>query len=341
MSNRGRRLASSSVDEPGQDSFLDVVANIVGILIILVVVVGVRASRLPATDLPTAAIEPATSDRVESKAKETQSIFGDVSRLHRQVESVAGEARLHKQSRDHMNILVKAAEAELAAHRAALDGDGQADFDLRNSLDTSQAELDQLLVERLAVSSQAAETVEIESLPTPIGTDVDDEGHFQLRGGRVTFIPLDRLVRRLTKMENEKSRTLRSTSLTSDSVGPVDGFRLSYHLRRFDVPDLGPAANSHQSRPGFILEYFVLPMSNNLGETLDEAIAPNSQFRRTLKSLNPRRVTIVLWTYNDSFTEFRALKRELYTLGYKIACRPKPRDGRIGFSTRGTPAVAQ
>ena len=39
----------------GSDSFLDIVANIVGILIILMVVVGVRASRAPVS-LPTAAI---------------------------------------------------------------------------------------------------------------------------------------------------------------------------------------------------------------------------------------------------------------------------------------------
>ena len=37
----------------GSDSFLDVVANIVGILIILIVVVGVRVARAPAlVDVP-------------------------------------------------------------------------------------------------------------------------------------------------------------------------------------------------------------------------------------------------------------------------------------------------
>jgi hypothetical protein len=44
------------VDEPttqGQDSFLEVVANMVGIMILLVMVVGVRASKLP---LPTDAL---------------------------------------------------------------------------------------------------------------------------------------------------------------------------------------------------------------------------------------------------------------------------------------------
>ena len=40
-----RRAARGGDDIPDQDSFLDVMANIVGILIILVMVVGVRAGQ--------------------------------------------------------------------------------------------------------------------------------------------------------------------------------------------------------------------------------------------------------------------------------------------------------
>lgn len=49
----------------GSDSFLDIVANIVGILIILMVVVGVRASRAPVS-LPTAAIVADPASRQSS-----------------------------------------------------------------------------------------------------------------------------------------------------------------------------------------------------------------------------------------------------------------------------------
>ena len=37
-----RRRARQIADEPGQDSFLDIVANLVGILIILVMIVGLE-----------------------------------------------------------------------------------------------------------------------------------------------------------------------------------------------------------------------------------------------------------------------------------------------------------
>ncbi|MEE3364827.1 MAG: hypothetical protein VX304_04215, partial [Planctomycetota bacterium] len=46
--NRSRRTSQQTA---GDDSFLDIVANIVGILIILIVVAGVRASRAP-VELP-------------------------------------------------------------------------------------------------------------------------------------------------------------------------------------------------------------------------------------------------------------------------------------------------
>ena len=38
-----RRSSIRTVEDPGQDSFLDIVANLVGVLIILVMVVAVRA----------------------------------------------------------------------------------------------------------------------------------------------------------------------------------------------------------------------------------------------------------------------------------------------------------
>ncbi len=44
---RNRRLADNSgIEDGGQDSFLDIVANLVGILVILIMVIGVRAVRL-------------------------------------------------------------------------------------------------------------------------------------------------------------------------------------------------------------------------------------------------------------------------------------------------------
>jgi hypothetical protein len=39
-----KRSSRPQIEDPGQDSFLDIVANLVGILIILVMVIGARAT---------------------------------------------------------------------------------------------------------------------------------------------------------------------------------------------------------------------------------------------------------------------------------------------------------
>ena len=48
------RRTANDVPEPGYDSFLDIVANLVGILVILIMVVGVQAQeRMGTVDRPT------------------------------------------------------------------------------------------------------------------------------------------------------------------------------------------------------------------------------------------------------------------------------------------------
>ena len=85
----------------------------------------------------------------------------------------------------------------------------------------------------------------------------------------------------------------------------------------------------------------VVPIGSGLGETVAEAFAPQSQFRHTLSTLNSKAVTITVWTYPDSFREFRTLKLELYKLGFVTAGRPLPEGHPIGGSASGTRSVAE
>lgn len=342
MTRKRYASAGSAVDEPGQDAFLDIVANIVGILIILVVVVGVRASHVRTSDLSTASIAETHQEKIESKQSHAYAIFNDVARLYEQSESVAYEAVLHQKSRDHLNTIVVAAEAELAERRAALDDETRSAFDLHRSLETSRAELERLSRERLAVESEAAETVQIESLPTPIGKQVaGEEGHFQLRKGTIAAIPLHKLMRRAQSEERRKVLTRHNHLTSTDTVGPIDGFRMSYRRIPFKVSGRSSTGGGYEATYGWVRQFYVLPVSDRVGETLDQALTPGSQFRQELKSLNPRDITITLWTYPDSFAEFRSYKKELHALGYQVACRALPDDGRIGFSSHGTRSVAQ
>ncbi len=63
---RRRTKARHSPSEPGQDSFLDIVANLVGILIILVMIVGAQAKdAMIQAELPHQI--PSTSEKLKNK----------------------------------------------------------------------------------------------------------------------------------------------------------------------------------------------------------------------------------------------------------------------------------
>ena len=69
-----------------------------------------------------------------------------------------------------------------------------------------------------------------------------------------------------------------------------------------------------------------IPLGNDMGETVAEALAPDSQFLHT--AITPRRInrntlTVTLWTYPDSFDAFRQVKKEaFYRLGFAVAAWP-------------------
>ena len=74
----------------------------------------------------------------------------------------------------------------------------------------------------------------------------------------------------------------------------------------------------------------------------DEALRNESNFRRMLVAAPPRRnATITIWTYPDSFAEYRMLNEELHRLGYATAGRPLPKGFPIGGSPQGSKSAAQ
>jgi hypothetical protein len=85
----------------------------------------------------------------------------------------------------------------------------------------------------------------------------------------------------------------------------------------------------------------LLPERLEIGEPLEQALRTNSDLMHFLKGYRPQSTTITVWTYPDSFGEFRKLRLNLYSLGFGIAGRPLPEGIRIGGSPSGTKSVAQ
>jgi hypothetical protein len=109
-----RRPKPEDISSAGQDSFLDVVTNIVGILIILVMLVGGRARQVIQNALP------AQSDRVAALEQEVdvldQTIAlaeSEVGELAAQARTVATAAAFAGEARLHLATAVSAATVEI------------------------------------------------------------------------------------------------------------------------------------------------------------------------------------------------------------------------------------
>ena len=78
-----RRPRNSDAEAPGQDSFLDIVANLVGILIILVMVVGARAKDALVHGLPEEkAPQPVDVDTPRAGRVRAQAVGSQVTCIH-------------------------------------------------------------------------------------------------------------------------------------------------------------------------------------------------------------------------------------------------------------------
>ena len=337
-----QRPEEENATEPGQDSFLDIVANIVGILIILVIVTGLRVRD--------ATVEAASADeglRTQAAAMEEEratagSMRRDILAAAAQIQDLTRQRMLRQEERDRLATVVAAWEHKIRAYRDQLDAAAQGAYDLRLALSEAQAQLEELRRDLSAAEAAKAPPIRIESLPTPLSKPVDgDEAHFQLRGGRVVSIPIKELLEEFKDDARRRASKLLSQAELTDTVGPKGGFRLRYTLVRREITDETAIATGRAGMYATLKKWTLIPTSGQLGEPVDAALAPASRFHSALAGFRPDRTTVTVWTYPDSFAEFRQLKQELYHLGFPAAARPLPYDVPIGGSPEGSKSAAE
>jgi hypothetical protein len=284
-------------------------------------------------------VEQAALSAAKSQA---QSLYEDVHHLEAQGRQIDVESIVRRAERDHLATLIAGANRELATMRDALSAEARADYDLRSAVALAQEELERTLRQREAIKNAPAQTTTIENYPTPLSKPVDGkEIHIQLRGGRATFIPLDELIERFKASAQQKVVKLRDRNEFTETIGPIGGFRLRYTLERKDIP---AETVMETGRGGAIVQlakYELIPTSSQLGEPIEQALSEQSILRAQLDAYKPEQYTVTVWTYDDSFDAFRALRKELYHRGYAVAARPLPKDVPIGGSPSGSKSAAQ
>ncbi len=139
----------------------------------------------------------------------------------------------------------------------------------------------------------------------------------------------------------KQAHSLLSQLELTGTVGPVGGFRLRYTLQRREMPHKMEDGSVRLGTYATLKQWTLIPVSGRLGEPVEAAVVQGSRFRQALSEFDPKRATVTIWTYPDSFAEFGRLKKELYHLGFPTAARPLPHGIPIGGSPQGTKSAAE
>lgn len=352
-----RRLRQRDKIAFGFDSFLDVVANVIGIIIRLILVawVGGRSysalmqwREAPPSDAAALPSPRAEDDPLSRQiAKSQQELDAARERLLAQMRELGLVARQRQQlqarlaSLDQERIKLDQQQKDLAL----ADGDRHRAMRLAAlSMEELQRRQKALLDEIKKLEAEPAPTRELR-YRTPVSRTVQaDEVFFECKGGRVAFIDLPAFLQEVQGKFQDAAAQLRTNWKVDDVTRPVGAFRLRYVVEREpDAVEAFGAGAKPRSEGGFrygLTEWVVEGIAPNRGEALAAALAPNSDFRRLVDALDSTTV-ITFWVYPDSFELFRRLRDALYERGLEVAGRPLPTGAPIAASRHGTASRGQ
>jgi hypothetical protein len=343
---------------PGQDSFIDVVCNMVGILIVLVMIVGVRASRpaefdaamSPKKEKPADAEHEATPkvelvDDAELKSALAKAIAAknELEQDAARAIDLAVQAKATELRREQLVLLQAAVEKEIAERRARLDETGQRQFDVQRAIAEAEIKLSELTQVQVSLVSQTVDVEEVECVPTPLAKTVEgDEIHVRIKRGLLAVVPADSLLEEVRARGGDYIRSgLRDRSSVEDVYGPIDGFRMRLTVKRHTIAVQGPPGVPMPPQTAVELQGVFLPISEDIGQSIDQALMPESPLMRQLRARKTASPAVTAWVYPDSYDELRTLKRAMWESGVALAIRPLPHGQPIIFSTSGTKSSAQ
>jgi hypothetical protein len=346
------------------DSFLDVVANVCGIIIRLILVawIGARSYHAIAANK---AVEDAASPAVVAAA--TPTATGPIMQIsdplerelqrHRQ-ELEQEQQRLLEQLRKHQDL--QAATDQSAGQLTSLTATAA-------KLTDQQQQLEQLAKDRTGAAQRvrltmadlkersdrlAAELRELEKQPpptkvlryrTPVSRPVhSEELHFECRRGRISFVDIDAFLLEVKHDLPEVGKLLHKQWQVEGITGPVGAFRLHYRIERDRGSlDVGNAPDEdtgfHYGLSGWVAE----PVVENRGETAAAALARGSDFRRLADAIDPEHTVVTMWVYPDSFALYRQVRDYLHEHNVEVAGRPLVEEEPIAASRDGTASRGQ
>lgn len=312
----------------GEESFLDTMANLVGVLIIMIVVVGARAS-VDAVTYGRGLSEAKRSEDLGEQLVQARGIEDSLVAQMVAIEEYELETEYRRLERNGLLEKVHLAREATQQQLDQLDGKQRAIVEQDQKIEKLKDQVERANEQLSSGDGSERPEVILEHLPTPMARTVfQKEMHVMLRGGRLTVIPWDRLIEVLKQQIPLAAQRQASRGKLEDTIGPVSGFLLKY--RMIGVP------------AGFELDRFELePTESAVSESLEDALQEASRLGFELSNRNPRETVVTVWVYPDSFDDFRLLKSWLFANKFLCAARPLPSGVRIGASPHGTKSSSQ
>ncbi len=351
------------------DSFLDLVTNVIGIIIRLILVtwVGARAytsammlnqETTPAEPTVQVALAPLPPPRAEDDP-----LSKDLADTSRQIDQMRDRVLEQLKELDVVQAKESGVKGELTAvenRRQELDKDRQStDSILRQrgqhvrTVSLSVAEM-RTRVQKLQSDIQVVDRMPVPTkalrFPVPVSKAVrSDEMFFELKNGRVSYIDVPTFMleveNRFTANKDLLEKQLETRWKVEGDTAPVGAFRMHYTIERLRQladgmdTDQGPSTTK---RFGYgLIGWVIEPIAANRGETLEAALAGNSDFRQNIARLVPQQSVVTFWVYPDSFAMFRQLRDLLYEQDIEVAGRPIPFDHAIAANRNGSASRGQ
>ncbi len=342
-----RRVVESDNLDIGYDSFLDVVCNLIGILVILIMVIGVRAKEMwtkAAADQSAATSQlpvDAPNVDVETPKLATERLEAHLWQVQQQTEQLEDAIQQKRARRDQLQLLVTAARDEKLRQQKSLSEEARQQSERQQRLESARQRLDEV-TRQVHLTTHAPQAPDaLTHYPTPLARTVfGREEHFRLLDGRISYVPLNTLIAQLKDEAPHKVWKLKEATQITETIGPIDGFSLKYTLQQKETMIRTSAGTMRQTAVE-LARFVLVPVVDMPGPTLREALAENSDFQRRLAPLNPQEVTITVWTYPDSFEEYRRLQSYLHERGFQTAARPLPHGLPIAGSPSGSKSAAE
>ncbi len=367
--------------ELGSDSFLDIIANIVGILIILIVIAGVKVSRQPlVTEAEPAVVTTASVEDIAEESKE---------------EPIVAKAFLEPDEEEETETIEERVFPIPAAPAIFVEVTQDEDMPIAVATRDFEFEESQLGVFAERKQQLNQNLTHLASQRSVASAELDRKRKDVTKAQqRLALLQFDvdkkreeaRKLRRQLAMAEQQTANVEDiehkvTPLGRDVTGKelhfrIEGGKVSMLPIDALIKELKSDASRHQRvlmhtssyqgtvgpNRGYRMKYEIRRKLDSFSvgvarvvvsqwtleptreleeETVEQASVPGSLFIRQLMMSADHKTTVTFWVYPDSFAAYRELQKLVHAEGLRVAGRPLPFGVPIAGSPNGSKSSGQ